>query len=242
MRADIVEQLLADNDFRVTLAGLRLPGGSRLGVLGASMSVDAVDWVTLLSDVLAAARPHVELVDHCSIGCTTADALVALPGLISQRPNHILIMLGVDDARRHGAASGVLRVSTAETHRNLSVLRAMAQAEAHVGTTLITPPPAHPRREQFADSYWLAEDLSSVVNVVRSIDPDAVCLRTGTPPGQDYWLADGVRPSAVGHTDIVRRIINHFSRAHQGEESGRPRIDAASRSMAPNTPTAASRG
>ncbi|MCX2713605.1 SGNH/GDSL hydrolase family protein [Mycolicibacterium sp. J2] len=207
-------------------------------MLGASMGVDAVHWVALLSDVLAAARTHVELVDHCSTGCTTTEALAALPGLISQRPQHILIMLGVDDARRHGAASGVLRVSMAETHRNLSALQAMAQGEAHVGTTLITPPPADPRHEQSADSYWLAEDLNSVANMVRSIDPDAVCLRTGTPPSQDYWLADGVHPSVVGHTDIVRRIITHFSRAHQPEESCRTRMGAAS----PNAPTTASRG
>lgn len=248
IREGVVAQLLANRDFRVALAALRLPGGNRVGVLGASMSVDAVHWVALLSDVLAAARPDVELVNHCTIDCTTAEALVALPGLLSQRPHHILILLGVHDARRHGVTSGVLRVSTAETHRNLSALRAMAQVDARVGTTLITPPPAHPRRKQIADSYWLAEDLSSVANIVRSIDPDAICLRTGTPPSRDYWLADGVHPSAVGHTDIVRRIITHFSRPHQPEGSCRTRrADAApcqpqrAPTMAANTPSVASR-
>lgn len=248
MRERLVEELLADSDFRVALAALCLPGGSRVGVLGASMGGAAVDWVALLSDVFAAARPDVELVDHCTIGCTTAEALVALPGLLSQRPDHILIMLGVDDACRHGAASGVLRVSMAETHRNLSALRAMAQVEAHVGTTLITPPPAHPRHERITDSYWLAEDLSSVVNIVKSIDPEAICLRTGMPPCPDYWLGDGVHPSEVGHIDIVRRIVTHFGRLHQPEGNGRTRRDAAARQplrgemLATDPPTAASRG
>lgn len=248
MREGLVAKLLEDSDFRVALAALRLPGGSRVGVLGASMGGAAVHWVALLSDVLAAARPDIELVDHCTTGCTTAEALMALPGLLSQRPDHILIMLGVDDACRHGAASGVLRVSMAETHRNLSALRAMAQVEAHVGTTLITPPPAHPRRERIAHSYWLAEDLSSVVNIVRSIDPAAICLRTGIPPGPDYWLGDGVHPSEVGHIDIVRRIVTHFGRAHQPEGRCRTRLDAASYQplraeiLATDTPTATSRG
>lgn len=248
IRQRVVAQLLADSDFRVALAALRLPGKNRVGVLGASMSDGAVDWVALLSDVLAAARPDVELVDHCTIECTTTEALVALPGLLSQRPDHILIMLGVDDACRHGAASGVLRVSVAETHRNLSALRAMAQVEAHVGTTLITPPPAHPRRERIADSYWLAEDLSNVANIVRSVHPEAICLRTGTPPSPDYWLGDGIHPSVVGHVDIVRRIITHFSRPHQPEGGCRTGPSAASCrplravTVAADTPTTAARG
>lgn len=247
-REKIVAELLADNGFQDALAALRIPAGNRIGVLGASMSFDDVNWVALLHDVLAAVRPGLELVDHCAIGCTTAEALAALPRLLLQRPDHILIMLGVDDACRHGAASGVLRVSTAETHRNLSALRAMAQVEAHVGTTLITPPPARPRREPTADSYWVAEDLNSIVNVVRSVDPEAVCLRTTTPTSPDYWVADGVHPSAIGHTDIVRRIVGHFSRPHQRERGCGTRLDAAScqplraEMLATDAPTAASRG
>lgn len=248
MRERLVGELLTDSDFRVALAALSFPGGSRVGVLGASMGGAAVDWVALLSEVLAAARRDVALVDHCTIGCTTAEALVALPGLLSQRPEHILIMLGIDDACRHGAASGVLRVSMAETHRNLSALRAMAQDEAQVGTTLITPPPAVPRLERITHSYWLAEDLSSVANIVKSIDPEAICLRTGAPPGPDYWLADGVHPSEIGHVDIVRRIVTHFARPHQPEGRCRTRRDTRSspplraEMSATDTPTAASRG
>jgi lysophospholipase L1-like esterase len=206
-RAATVKTLLTDPDFTRTLDRLPFKPGDRVAVLGDSMSADALSWANLLRDVLDATHHDVEVINQSVTGRTTAEAITAFPALLAERPTIILILLGVNDARRYANIAGIRVASANETRRNLSALREMAALEAGTTAILITPPPAAPTDRPSTRSLWKTTDLDQLAAIVRDIDKHAVELRSGATPPPGFWLADGVHPSAAGQVQILRTVI-----------------------------------
>ena len=121
-RAATVKTLLTDPDFTRTLDRLPFKPGDRVAVLGDSMSADALSWANLLRDVLDATHHDVEVINQSVTGRTTAEPITAFPALLAERPTIILILLGVNDARRYANIAGIRVASANETRRNLSAL------------------------------------------------------------------------------------------------------------------------
>jgi lysophospholipase L1-like esterase len=203
-RSATVTGLLNDPDFIQALRRLPFVPGDRVGIIGDSISADALSWANLLGDAFAATDRGVEVVNESVTGRTTADAIAALPVLLAERPTTVLILLGVNDARRYGPSPGVRMASARETRRNLAALQAMARA-AGSSPILIAPPPAAP--PAVSESLWTATDLDELAALVRAADPHAVDLRRASSPSPALVLPDGVHPSAAGQVQILRDIV-----------------------------------
>ena len=120
--------LLADPAYRDSLRRLPFRGGDRVAALGDSLTADRLGWFELLAETMRlAARPGVATHNLGLSGDTTADAVERFDLLEAFRPTHVLVMLGTNDARRHGRGSDHRMVSPAENRRNLSVLRDLVE-------------------------------------------------------------------------------------------------------------------
>jgi lysophospholipase L1-like esterase len=204
-RSATVTRLLTDPDVTHALGRLPFVPGDRVGIIGYSISADALSWAHLLGDMLVATDSGVEVINESVTGRTTADAIAALPVLLEERPTTVLILLGVNDVRRYGPTPGVRMASARETRRNLAALQAMVRA-AGSSPILIAPPPAAP--PAVSESLWTATDLDELAALVRAADPHAVDLRrASSSPSPALVLPDGVHPSAAGQIQILRDIV-----------------------------------
>jgi lysophospholipase L1-like esterase len=141
-------------------------------------------------------------------------ALARSRTLRAARPDHVLVLLGTNDARRHG---GVVLVSHRETARNLIGLRRVLGGAP---ITWITPPPICPERVvrdpllREADLEWRLPEVAVKRRLVRRQPGPVVDLwpAFGVPARPELMLADGLHPSLAGQVEIVRAISRTAAR------------------------------
>ena len=186
-------RLLADPGYQESLRRLPFHGGDRLG------------WFELLTQTMRlAGTPGVTTHNLGLSGDTTADALERFDLLEAFRPTHVLVMLGTNDARRHGRAVAHRMVTPTETRRNLEVLAELIRGTLHAQAVFITPPPADQAAidRHFASDpvRWSAADLDAVAEQVRLVSPAPIDLHRVLRDRSDGgWLdPDGVHLSAQG--------------------------------------------
>jgi acyl-CoA thioesterase-1 len=145
--ADTADAMLEDPTFRTALANLPFRTGDRIAAVGDSLTADRLGWFDL---IVASMRGHGDLdvvTQNLGVsGSTTADALERFDILEAFRPTHVLMMLGTNDARRHGRLRSHRMVSPQETQRNLSALIDLVVNELSAQIIVITPPPADQTR------------------------------------------------------------------------------------------------
>jgi lysophospholipase L1-like esterase len=170
--------------------------GSTILALGDSITDDLGSW----AEILRHALPDVAIFNAGLSGDTTTGAIVRLSRLPG-RWTWALVLLGTNDARRHGDAP--MLVSHAETRRNLHVIDAALRRRCrHV--RWITPPPlltpvyAHP------DLRWDPTDVAAKADLVRAVDPTAIDLWPGFTA--EHLCADGLHPSPAGQRLIAERV------------------------------------
>ena len=138
-------------------------------------------------------------------GDTTTGAISRLARL--PRATWALVLLGTNDARRHGGAP--MLVSHAETRRNLRILDdALRRRCRHV--RWITPPPIVARVDADPDIHWEPGDLAAKADLVRALDPHAIDLWPGFVP--EHLCADGLHPSPAGQRFIAEQVLVAASR------------------------------
>jgi lysophospholipase L1-like esterase len=138
-------------------------------------------------------------------GDTTTGAIARLSRL-TPRSTWALVLLGTNDARRHGG--GPTLVSHAETRRNLRILdRALRRRCRHV--RWITPPPIFAPVDADPDLRWEPADIEVKAELVRALDPSAIDLWPGFAP--EHLSSDGLHPSPAGQRFIAARILAHPS-------------------------------
>lgn len=190
--------------------GLRALPFRRVLLVGDSITADRQSWAELLALALDAVGACVDVVNAGLSGDTTAGALARSRLLRATRPDHVLVLLGTNDARRHGRADGVMLISHRETERNLTALRRALPAPI----TWITPPPVCPERIERdallreADLAWRLPDVAAKRRIVRRQPGAVVDLwpAFGQPVRPELLLGDGLHPSLAGQVAILRAV------------------------------------
>ncbi len=172
-------ELMSDTDYRESLQELPFCAGDRIAALGDSMTADRLGWFELVCDTLGSANDTGIATHNLGLsGDTTADALERFDLLEAFRPTHVLVMLGTNDARRHGRATDHRMVTLPETRRNLEVLLDLITRTLGAQAIFITPPPADQARITtfFADAplRWDAAELDDAAELVRTLTSDHI--------------------------------------------------------------------
>ncbi|WP_433729296.1 SGNH/GDSL hydrolase family protein [Actinoplanes sp. CA-051413] len=222
--------LLADARLRAAIEALPFRANDRVVAVGDSITADRVGWFEMLTAAVAAAGPGGFTLRNLGLsGNTTADVLERFDLLEAARPTHVLLMLGTNDARRHGRTSGYSMATGRETERNLRALADLITRELRAGVTLITPPAVDgPAAGAFFAGLPLSWDAAAVADVaarVRRIDGRAIGLHDVTwarVPG-DLLEPDGVHPTPAGQRLILATVVQHLAGA-----AGRPAVPACS--------------
>jgi acyl-CoA thioesterase-1 len=210
-------RMLTEEPYRTAVTGLPFRPDERMVAVGDSITADRLGWFELLAASVGPAAAT--LVNLGVSGDTTADVLERFDTLEAARPDHVLLMIGTNDARVHGRARGYRMVTIAETERNLRALIDLITAQLGATITVITPPAVDQERidATFADApvHWTAEAVAEVADVVRRAAPDAIDLHGATqnrePAG--FLEPDGVHPTPAGHQLILSRVLGRLSRA-----------------------------
>jgi acyl-CoA thioesterase I len=185
-----------------TLDGSPFASGSRVLALGDSITDDLGSW----AEILRRALPDVTMVNAGLSGDTTTGAIARLSRLELGEPTGALVLLGTNDARRHGGAP--VLVSHAETRRNLRILDDALRCRCH-WVRWITPPPIFAPVDADPDLRWEPADVAAKAELVRALDPSAIDLWLGFAP--EHLCPDGLHPSPAGQRFIAARIRTDWS-------------------------------
>jgi acyl-CoA thioesterase-1 len=179
------------------LAGSPFAPGSTILALGDSITDDLGSW----AEILRHALPEVAIVNAGLSGESTTGAIARLSRL-AVRPTWALVLLGTNDARRHGDAP--MLVSHAETRRNLRIIDATLRRRCrHV--RWLTPPPIFAPVDADPDLHWEPADIAAKADLVRALDPSAIDLWPGFAP--EHLCPDGLHPSPAGQRFIAERLM-----------------------------------
>jgi acyl-CoA thioesterase I len=179
-------------------AGAPFRPGSTILALGDSITDDLRSW----AEILRRAMPDVTVVNAGLSGDATTHAIARLERALAGRPSWALVLLGTNDARRHGEAP--MLVSHAETRRNLGVLDTALRARCH-HVRWITPPPILTRVRADPNLTWEPADIAAKAAFVRAIDPSAIDLWPGWTA--EHLSPDGLHPSPAGQRFIAERVM-----------------------------------
>ena len=185
-------------------AAAALPAVPRASILalGDSITDDLGSWAEILR------RGGAGIVDGGLSGDTTAGARVRLTRLLESRPQWAVVLLGTNDARRHGDEP--MLVSHDETRRNLEAIDARLRRCCDRVVWVTPPPIADPVRLE-PDLLWRLGDVAVKADLVRDLDAAAVDLWPGWRP--EHLAADGLHPSAAGQALIAGRVLRTVARA-----------------------------
>jgi lysophospholipase L1-like esterase len=194
----------AADGLRDRVAALPFAPGSQILALGDSITDDAGSW----AEILAQALGEVTVLNGGLSGDTTTAARARLTRLMAGRPAWAIVMLGTNDARRHGRDGEPMLVSHAETRRNLRALDAALRRRCR-DVVWITPPPVADPALAEPDLIWHRDDVAAKADLVRALDPAAVDLWPGF--GSRHLSADGLHPSPAGQRFIAERLVMALS-------------------------------
>jgi acyl-CoA thioesterase-1 len=196
------------------LGALPFGEGEVVVAAGDSITDDSQSWARILERALD--RP---LVEAGVSGDTSVHLISRLARIMERSPHWLLVLIGTNDARRHGPAAGPL-VSDEQFRANLAAIRAHVRARGSARLVWITPPPVlEPRIDASAD---LADDDVSWRNTEVAAKADIV--RAQPEPVVDLWpvfdgerlpellLPDGLHPSLEGQLALAAAVVRALSR------------------------------
>jgi lysophospholipase L1-like esterase len=179
-----------------------LPRGP-LVALGDSQTDDLGSWAEILGRLVAGG-----VVNAGVSGDTTCAARARLDRLPPARI--AIVMLGTNDARRHGRHAAPMLVSHPETARNLAAIAAALRGRSE-RVLWITPPPVDEARILAdpglteADLVWRADDVAQKAELVRAAAPDAIDLWPRAEP--HHLAADGLHLSPAGQRSVAEQVL-----------------------------------
>jgi acyl-CoA thioesterase I len=214
-------ELLNDPVFRQRFDRLPFSNGEKIVGLGDSITDDYQSWIEILRCLFTQGCPEKELavINAGVSGDTTAQVIARFLGVVNEKPDWIICMIGTNDARRHGLDPAKTLVSLDETVRNLAALHHFASAQTQAKWVWMTPAsvieeqiPLHWHLGQFQLS-WKNEDLAAIADAIRQRPEPVVDLQSifGAPPEPALLLPDGLHPSIEGQKRIVRALVETLS-------------------------------
>lgn len=181
---------------------------------GDSITADTRSWARILGTALG--RP---LIEAGVSGDTSVHLISRLAAIVEHSPDWLLVLIGTNDARRHGPAAGPL-VSDEQFRANLAAIRAYVGSRSSARLVWVTPPPV--LEEGIAASAELARD--DVSWRTAEVVAKAEIVRAQPEPVVDLWPAfepdrlpellqpDGLHPSLEGQVEIAAAVTRALSR------------------------------
>jgi acyl-CoA thioesterase I len=183
--------------------------GARILAVGDSHTDDIGSWAHIL-----AALHDGPVLNAGVSGDTTIHVRARVDRL--PRADEAIVLVGTNDARRHGGSGSAMLVSHDETRRNVrAIQRALRGFCGHV--TWITPPPVDERRlavDPLLDAAgvsWRLADVAAKAAVIADEFGDAIDLWPVF--GSDHLTGDGLHPSPAGQRLIVEALVASAARA-----------------------------
>jgi acyl-CoA thioesterase I len=181
---------------------------------GDSITDDLRSWARILQR--AVGRP---LVEAGVSGDTTVHLISRLNRILESAPAWLLVLVGTNDARRHGPAERPL-VSDDEFRANLDALRRHVQARSAARLVWITPPAVIEERIESSpdlsadDVRWRNAEVEAKADIVRAQPEPVVDLG---PVFRDERLPallmpDGLHPSLEGQLAIASAVVCALAR------------------------------
>ncbi|RNL62595.1 hypothetical protein EFK50_12595 [Nocardioides marmoriginsengisoli] len=212
-RREAAAQLAADPAVRLHLDRLPFERGQRIVAIGESTTADRLSWFEILSTLVAAERPDLELslVNAAVSGATTTQTLAGLPALRRVQGDWTFCMLGSNDLQRFDGADGPRLVRNEETVRNLTELR---RRQPSGGTTWVWVTPtrvdeAAVARFPFFGAAGISwsnadvDDLAASIGGLGDLRIDTAAVTYG--PGA--FIEDGVHPSVETQKRLVVAVL-----------------------------------
>ena len=156
-------------------------------------------------------------------GGTSADLLRRIDQISGLRPSWVLIMIGTNDARRHGRDGIAQMSSLAETERNIDVFRELVE-QLGARTALVTPPPIDADRVSVCETFtsvgisWRTEDIDAIATAVRQRRPTIIDVHgdLSSRPAETMMSDDGIHPSFDGQKQITRTVVESLAATANG--------------------------
>jgi lysophospholipase L1-like esterase len=186
-----------------------LPDRAQLLAVGDSITDDLGSW----AELIAAARPAIEVINAGLSGDTTTDVVARSARL--PPADVAVVLVGTNDARRHGRDGIPILVGDDETARNVAVLDRLLRRRC--GRVLwVTPPPVLDERLEAddglreADLTWRLADVRRKAEAVRATSKPVVDLwpSFGDPPDGTLLRPDGLHPSSDGQLAIASAVLD----------------------------------
>nr|WP_246279669.1 SGNH/GDSL hydrolase family protein [Psychromicrobium silvestre] len=201
---------MADPKFAALIENLPFTRGDRVVIVGDSITAVATSWANILGVILQ--HRGIELINRAVSGRSSTETIAVFDKTLALNPDWIVLMIGANDVRRHGAVAGVRLLSLDESIRNIKELCRMASEESHARVVVIpSHPPIDPSKveeNRSAGTFWLVEEVESARQAVVAAVPDAFDVMTHLTVDSSYWGPDGVHPTAAGQRKLLRSIAN----------------------------------
>jgi lysophospholipase L1-like esterase len=192
----------------------------RAVAFGDSLTADPRSWAEILRHAmrLTPAARAVQLMNLGIAGDTTVHLISRFADVAACRPDLLIVMVGTNDARRHGHAADRMLVPDRETERNLVLLRTLASEQTSARVVFVTPPPVDERRIRRAPVLrrepvtWVASDVDRKARIVAALGGEVIDSRAAVrAPLDTLLLADGLHLSLRGQERLARTIVRSLA-------------------------------
>lgn len=145
---DAALQLLADAAFADRVDRLPFKQEETVIGIGESTTDDLLSWFEILRHLLQLRRPQdgIRLLNEGVSGHTSSQVLGRMVGIVNQKPDWIMCMIGSNDALRIGPEPAKCQVGLEETIINLKRIRTIASTRTQARWVWMTPPTIDERK------------------------------------------------------------------------------------------------
>jgi acyl-CoA thioesterase I len=196
------------------LEGLPFGYGDTIVAAGDSITDDLQSWARILRGALG--RP---LLETGVSGDTSVHLISRLATIAERSPDWLMVLIGTNDARRHGPAPHPL-VSDDQFRTNLDVVRRYVHARTSARLVWITPPPVIEERIEASsdlagdDVTWHNAEVAAKADIVRAQPAPVVDLGPVFDAERlpTLLMPDGLHPSLAGQLEIAGAVVRTLSR------------------------------
>jgi lysophospholipase L1-like esterase len=214
---DAAAELAAVTSIADAVRALPLETDDVIVAAGDSLVDDLQSWAEILRVLLEiAGAPNVHVVNAGISGDTTTGLLARFSDVLVLQPRWLVIMIGLNDARRHGDERAPMLLSDAQTAANLRELRRRAiTACPDVKLLWVTPAPVSPeliREDEWLrsrDVSWRRDDVAGKARLFRTLPEPVLDLHRvfGARPHPETLLEDGLHLSLTGQRLVTEHLL-----------------------------------
>ena len=214
-------ELLNEAGYASDIEGLAIRPGTKIAVIGDSLTDDYQSWFEIIQKSLSIARPELDLqwFNTALSGDTSMQLFSTLTHIEKIQPDYLFCLIGTNDARVHGQG---MKSCTGfrEVIDNLSEIATRAKASIEQEFIWITPVGVKESwikkdwlLTQF-DASWSNEQICEIAELIRTRPEhhiDIAPLFAGMN-SESFFLEDGLHWSLAGQKAVARAVMTGFNR------------------------------